>query len=367
MADAANLLRDAVTKIPIWTGDKNDAFTPEQWLLRVEKAALAAGWNDVQTMSFVYVSMRGEALVWYDCLKRSGIADTYVGFKQAFLTSYEPALTARTACVTMADIKQGVVEKTVNYYARVIKIIDQINTLLPQAARRPADQVMPGVITALQGYDALAQNVRDTTVTGFIDYGLKAMADHVGIQLFVAGLRPKLRDELMKQMPNTLWAAFSRAMELEKISGPPTIGAAAVNAIDEDEDSRMTEEINAIQARLTTMLNRRNFARGNRPNQSGAGKNAPRGSGNKNDLICRCCNKRGHAQDVCYTRIKKGLPCVDVNGVPLKNQPPPPPPKKTGKVNEVAEEEKGEKEKEPPQPGQFPVPPWGGPYAPFFP
>ena len=37
-------------------------------------------------------------------------------------------------------------------------------------------------------------------------------------------------------------------------------------------------------------------------------------------------------QDKCFTRIRKGLPCVDANGVPLKNQPPTP---QQGRVAEI--------------------------------
>ena len=45
MAENQNLLRDAVTRIPIWTGDSKDVFTPEQWLARIEKARAGQGRN----------------------------------------------------------------------------------------------------------------------------------------------------------------------------------------------------------------------------------------------------------------------------------------------------------------------------------
>ena len=79
MAENIALLRDAVTRIPVWTGDSNDIFT--QWLQRIEKARVSANWDDAQTMSFAYVSLRGEALSWYEVLERSGITMTYAGFK----------------------------------------------------------------------------------------------------------------------------------------------------------------------------------------------------------------------------------------------------------------------------------------------
>ena len=66
MAEQNNLICDAVTRIPVWNGDGKDAFTAEQWLEHIEKARQAAGWDDATTMSFIYCSLRGEALLWYD-------------------------------------------------------------------------------------------------------------------------------------------------------------------------------------------------------------------------------------------------------------------------------------------------------------
>ena len=47
-AEGAGLLRDAVTRIPIQTGEGNGVFTPDQWLARV-----ATGWDHAQTMPLV--------------------------------------------------------------------------------------------------------------------------------------------------------------------------------------------------------------------------------------------------------------------------------------------------------------------------
>jgi hypothetical protein len=54
----ANLLRDAVTLIPFYIGEGNDAFTPDHWIKRIQKAKDTAGWNDENTMSFVRLSQR---------------------------------------------------------------------------------------------------------------------------------------------------------------------------------------------------------------------------------------------------------------------------------------------------------------------
>jgi hypothetical protein len=132
-----------VTRIPIYTGDGNDTFKPDQWLKRITKARVTAGWNDVNTMSFVYVSLRGKALKWYECLNRCGVQLDYAGFSEAFLYSFAPACTARTATETLHEVKQQPTEDVVGFYARVISIVDELELLLPAAARAPAAAVVP--------------------------------------------------------------------------------------------------------------------------------------------------------------------------------------------------------------------------------
>ena len=149
MTDAQNILRDAITRIPVWTGDGKDTFTPAQWLARLEKARTTAAWTDAQTMSFVYVTLRGEALLWFDVLKRSGIEDTFVAFQAAFLTSYAPARTARTTTVNLHEIKQDASESIVTFYSRVISAFNDLEQLILADTRAPDEADLPDAITGL--------------------------------------------------------------------------------------------------------------------------------------------------------------------------------------------------------------------------
>ena len=334
MAENQNLLRDAVTRIPIWTGDSKDVFTPEQWLARIEKARVAAAWGEADTLSFIYCSLRGEALLWYDVLKRSGIADTYDAFKAAFLTSYAPALTARTATVNLHDIKQTAQESIVAFYSRVIKAVNDLENLLPAAQRVPAAAAYPAEVVALAGYAALAANVRADGIATLINIGITTAMNHIGLQLFVAGLRSSIRDELMKNMPASLWEAFQSAMALEKITSTPR-ATAAVNQVSTEQpesEGEMELEIDAVRAQLKRLEYRRNSGRPNSSGKTGGGTGT--GKYDPKAVICRCCKKKGHMQEVCYTRINKNLPCVDAQGKPWRTQPAKP----QGRVNEVAEQ-----------------------------
>ena len=341
MAENQNLLRDAVTRIPIWTGDSKDVFTPEQWLARIEKARVAAAWNEADTLSFIYCSLRGEALLWYDVLKRSGIADTYDAFKTAFLTSYAPALTARTATVSLHDIKQTAQESIVAFYSRVIKAVNDLENLLPAAQRVPAGAAYPAEVVALAGYAGLAANVRNDGIAALINSGITTAMNHIGLQLFVAGLRSSIRDELMKNMPDSLWAAFQAAMAMEKITSTPKASAfAAVNQVSAEQPESEGEielEIDAVRAQLKRLEYRKNSGRPNTSGRTGGG-TGNTGKYDPKSVVCRCCNKKGHMQEVCYTRIKKNLPCVDAQGKPWRTQPAKP---AQGRVNEVSEQQTG--------------------------
>ena len=346
--EGANLLRDAVTRIPIFTGDGNDAFTPAQWLDRIEKARDTAAWNEANTMSFVYISLRGKALKWHESLKRSGIEMTFAAFSIAFLASFAPARTARTATVNLHEVKQQSNEDVVGFYARVIAVIDELELLLPQAVRRPNNAVMHPEIVALAGYNALHADIRGIIPT-MVDLGITAAFNHVAIQLFVAGLKPAIRDEMMKNMPVILWDAFQQAITLEKIHMPIKTNLPMVNEIEEQEIDEIDGEIEAVRARLHTLNTKKSsyrpFSSTSKPGSaSGSWTNGKSGKSNSNsntkDTICRVCKKKGHFQNVCYTRIAKGLPCVDANGVPLKTQPPPPPPR-SGRVAEIGQQPQG--------------------------
>ena len=336
-----NLLRESVTRIPLYTGDGNDSFTPAQWLARVEKARLTAAWDDANTMAFIYVSLRGKALKWYECLERSGIALNFADFSTAFILSFSPATTARTATISLNEIKQQNNEDVVGFYARVIEVVNEIENLIPAAARRPAAVTYPPEIMALAGFNALHANVRIGPPQAIFDLGMKTAMNHVGIQLFVAGLKPQIRDELMKDMPAVLWDAFQNALTLEKIHMPvKSFTNASVNEISEEDTQQIDGEIEAVQAQLQRLQTRRSqFRPGqfNKPGGFGFRQNSTSQQTGKplqlKDAICRCCKKKGHMQDKCFTRIRKGLPCVDVNGVPLKNQPPSPP--QQGRVAEI--------------------------------
>jgi hypothetical protein len=107
---------------------------------------------------------------------------------------------ARTVTVNLHEVKQQSSEDVVGFYVHIISIIDELQLLLFVATRRPAAAVMPPQITALAGFNELPVAIRGTIHTTF-DLRITTALNHVAIQLFVAGLKPSIQDEMMKNMP----------------------------------------------------------------------------------------------------------------------------------------------------------------------
>ena len=65
MADHAEDLRQAdLAKLPLFSGDKTDIFTCEQWISRVQRAKDSSGWNNARTMTYVLNALRGSAFAY---------------------------------------------------------------------------------------------------------------------------------------------------------------------------------------------------------------------------------------------------------------------------------------------------------------
>ncbi len=94
-----------------------------------------ANWNDENAMSFVYISLRGKALKWHECLKQSGVElNNFADFPPAVLESFAPAGNARTATVNLHKVRQQSTEDVVGFYAHVISIKDELQLLVSAAA-----------------------------------------------------------------------------------------------------------------------------------------------------------------------------------------------------------------------------------------
>ena len=328
------LMQADLAKLPLWSGDAaKDGYTVEQWCKRVDKAAASAGWDPQNTMSYVYNALRGPALRWYESLKRFNINDDdWPSVRAEMLDAYSRVQTARTAVVNLSDLKQGSSESVTDFGSRVARIVDDLETLMPAASRTPAGVPWADEITALNGWAAVADNVKTKQLQDAANRVIWNTYNHLGVQLFISNLKPTFRDEMLKAPPTDLNAAIKQARQLEKIVLKPENTSASVSELHQDATGHSDDvdaEIAALSAQFQALIKKRNgangrggrgAANGNRGGRGGRGRGAPRGggtaSGNSSYNVCRYCKKPGHLQKVCNSRIKAGAPQVDLNGKP---------------------------------------------------
>jgi hypothetical protein len=177
-----------------------------------------------------------------------------------------------------------------------------------------------------------------------VDFGIQDMWDYVSLNLFVSGLKPHIREEVMRQTPKTLDDAFDMSVQSEKINYAPTktTGAMPVDqqntpppaedneadllAALEDIEAENENRVAAIKLKLNK-FRRNGQSSGNRSSANKNSNNSNKSSSGAQkpnpdkDVKCRYCNKMGHYQLVCRSRKRDGAPMVANDGTPYTSRP----------------------------------------------
>ena len=324
--DLPALMQVDLAKLPIWSGDpKKDGYTCEQWVERVDRARGTAGWTPQQTMSYVYNALRGSALLWYEALPRYGVDDrNWLVVRVELLDAYSRVQTTRTAVIGLSNLNQNNDEPVNDFGARVAKVVNDLDKLMPQAAREPQGVAWPAALTALAGFGAVADDVKQGLLNTAAEKAVWNTMNHMGVQLFISNLKPIYRDELMKTPPATLMEAVKAARHLEKIKQDPkqASSASTVSVVDAEQTDQQIEALSSsFKSWLSKRGNSRGRARGrgngnNRGYRSGPNGNNGNGGNSTPYNTCRYCKKPGHLQKVCNSRIRAGAPEVDDKGKP---------------------------------------------------
>lgn len=282
------MLRNELAKLPVWFGDPTkDAFRPEDWWRRFELAAGAAGWNWQQVQAYFDQALRGPAIKWYRSAVRANPPANIDDIKNLFLNDYGRTAAARTS-VAQLKITQKSGEKVRDYRANVQQAMDEIELsvdAMPVPAldqifvNPPADVVLPNAQLAY----LRAQYVRIATL------GYQRLYNTLFRNIFIDGLLPPIRDEVIRRNPPDMLEAYEFAKQAER---------------DLDLKSSLTSGSSAhTPADVHAFIRRPSRP----PGGGSAPSNNPRPRTNTNspNVTCYYCNKRGHVQKDCFKRQRE--------------------------------------------------------------
>jgi len=325
-------------RLPLYYGNEKDTFNAEQWIARIDSVRATANWNDAMTMTTVFNALRGDALQWYDAVRLDVDVTVYDNFKNVFLAAWSKTRTARTTTAILVGLQQMANETVTNFYARVRKGMADIVAL--EGIPPVPNEALPATLTALNAVQAwAAQNAlagdRDrfnlpagttnaVTLNRYLEevvsFGANYRQDRLGKYLFIAGLKPILRDELMKNPPDGgLYQANEIAHNLEKCLTDPKI-----NKTNAPIEKTIENEIAATQRRGSfrgRMRGRGGYVRGRGQARGGY-------TTSKANMTCYYCAKKGHFESECHAKMR-GEPRVTTNSnssstiAPIETQPAP--------------------------------------------
>jgi len=344
MADQVeNLCLAYLAKLPFFSGTKANTFTCEQWIARVKRSKDTSGWDNGHKMTYVLNALRGSAFPWTRSINHSSNVNIndWDSFKAGLFNAFSVIRTSHTTTINLTSLLQGTNERVTDYYIRVVDAVNDMEWL-----KKLNQQQLPakpwGEAAAVPEFMALVVAVRAKILLNLVEFGIQDCLDYVSLNLFVSGLKPHIREEVMRQTHKT----FDMAVQSLKINyaPPKAAGAMALPVLPVDQhnvpppnkeseadllaalEDIKAENKNRVVA-IKTKLNkfrRRSQSNSNRSSSNGTSNkslSSPRKPNPDKIIKCRYCNKMSHYQLVCNSRKRDGAPMVGNDGTPYTLRP----------------------------------------------
>jgi hypothetical protein len=231
------------------------------WVEAMDAAKVSFTWSDEVAAQIAKLRLTGTAAQWIKAERMRGKTyDRWLGddgLRAGLLNRFKVTDTAVVACEAIIALKQGQMETIDEFFDRVVIAVDKMNFA-----------------------------VADKTTANY----QRQASSNVGT-FFSAGLKESIRSRLMGQgvaIPadiddlRTMVRKIEKQMELERKQGK----IFAIEQSEGDESSDVEGEINALSRRLSQL----------RQKQKKGGK------GDKSELSCFYCKKKGHFAKDCFTK-----------------------------------------------------------------
>jgi hypothetical protein len=319
------------SELPLFYGQAGrDSITPMNLIKRFEKAAVAAKWDtDEKKITEFWLTLRDPCLKWWASLEDEPEVDisTWENAKKVFLENYEPRYNARTTCTNLHDLKQRPNESCHDFSIRINETFKRLKESIPddyfdELRYAPTDAARAAALTAIHADDKKAAKIE----------GGGDMERFYKHQHFLAGLRPEFRTEVAKAGKKTLYQSLMVAKDLELIMQDKghRVAVAAIpapeTADERTEDFAPLEALDDDELAAVNAFRRQNgrppFQRSYRKPFGKPKSGHSNGNSNSNPATgkkCRYCQKMGHLQKECRSRLRDKAPMVDANGQPYKS------------------------------------------------
>jgi hypothetical protein len=318
---AAVELRDT-TRLPAWYGNPaKDAFAAEDWWDRFEYARNAAGWPWDRTIGNFFQALKDYALEWFKATKKHYEIQNIDELKRVFLAAYARGATSRTS-IAHIKVVQPADKPVVWLWGKMQKAIDELELAVrPAVVPLAANEILRGFVApaaaahvAALDLATLQANWRRIELEGYMRF-----YQPVFRALFIDGLIPRIREEVVRKNPDTLTGAYEAALKVEaEIAQDKKVKTANVLEVKEEKEEEAVEAIGSWRGRGHGRPSR---GRGQRGSYQNTG---------TRDAMCYYCEKKGHFQRDCFKRQRengamKGKPKGRGSVQEMEEFTPPPP------------------------------------------
>ena len=305
-------------RVPLFYGnEKEDTMNIKDFIARFEAACTAMGMvNEEEKCNLFGSYLRGSATkLWINADYHGVTIDNWNSVKTHFLIRYKGKVETNTFCHQIPKLNQEKNESVSDFAERCITDMREFM----ESISLPAEALFNA------GYNA--QTAAQKTQAA--NTHRRVIIDSLAKGCFLMGINQAIKITLMQKEPATLTEAIKDAMKLELINDTNNTAKNKISSLADMDDGELEEMADDLDELTVKQINkyrsqygRQPFRKGNKFS-NGKGNYRANGKGNGGNgqavIKCRHCDKEGHMQTECRTRIRKNAPLVDRYGKPMSN------------------------------------------------